>query len=117
MTDKGMVIVERNFRSRTGEIDIIAKDKKYLVFTEVKYRTGTSYGEAESAVDFRKQDTICRVSDFYCKKRGISFDYPRRFDVAAIKADKQGNVALRYIDNAFSYIPAVNRRSNICRMF
>ena len=52
---QGMRILERNFRrGRNGEIDIIGRDGKYLVFVEVKYRGTARWGDSLSAVDFRK---------------------------------------------------------------
>lgn len=57
---------ERNFRrGRNGEIDIIGRDGKYLVFVEVKYRSGDEKGNAAEAVTTAKQRTICRVADYY----------------------------------------------------
>ena len=63
---QGMRILERNFRrGRNGEIDIIGRDGKYLVFVEVKYRSGDEKGNAAEAVTTAKQRTICRVADYY----------------------------------------------------
>ena len=60
---QGMRILERNFRrGRNGEIDIIGRDGKYLVFVEVKYRSGDEKGNAAEAVTTAKQRTICRVA-------------------------------------------------------
>ena len=50
LVDKGYTIVERNFRTRMGEIDIIAMKDEYLVFVEVKYRSTSRYGNASEAV-------------------------------------------------------------------
>ena len=61
----GMRILERNFRrGRNGEIDIIGRDGKYLVFVEVKYRAGTEKGSALEAVTPTKQKMICEVADY-----------------------------------------------------
>ena len=107
--DNGGVITERNFRSRAGEIDIIFKDGRYLVFAEVKYRSGLRFGTAENAVDYKKQQTICRVSDFYRKKYHIPENTPLRYDVIAISLDKNGNTVFRWHKNAFEYIPKKGR--------
>ena len=95
----GYQILEQNFRCRTGEIDLIAKESGYLVFIEVKYRTDTRMGEPQEAVDYRKQRKICRTVDYYCLKHRISPQQPCRFDVAACRAD-EWNV----IRNAFDYV-------------
>ena len=104
IVSSGGKILSRNFRCKRGEIDIIAKDGKYLVFVEVKYRTSTRYGTAEAAVDFRKQRVICRVSDYYIKRFGISSDYPIRYDVVTIAVDETSAIHIRWHKNAFSYI-------------
>ena len=98
LVQKGYQIVARRFRSRQGEIDLIARDGRTLVFVEVKYRRSRAYGNPAEAVDGRKQHTICRVSDYYRMTHGISEDQPCRFDVAAIEGDE---VCL--IRNAFPY--------------
>ena len=54
----GLRILARNYRNRTGEIDLIAQDGEYLVFAEVKYRSSLHEGYAVAAVDVRKQKRI-----------------------------------------------------------
>ena len=92
----GMQILERNFYTRTGEIDLIAKDGDYLVFLEVKYRAGNRYGYPEEAVTPAKQQRIIRSARYYLYRQGLSETTPCRFDVLAI----QGN-QIRLIRNAF----------------
>lgn len=96
----GLVIKERNFRNRFGEIDLIAVDGKYIVFIEVKYRKNASAGYPEEAVSISKARTISKVADYYrvCKK--ISDDTGIRFDVVAIEGDR-----IRWHKNAFEYVP------------
>lgn len=104
LLDQGCQILERNFKSKTGEIDIIIKDNDYIVFIEVKYRAGSEYGQALEAVNFTKQKKICRVSDFYRLKNNIDEYSLVRFDVIAI--DFNGNGAqIQWLQNAFDYIP------------
>ena len=95
---QGYHILERNFRCRQGEIDLIAKDGKYLVFIEVKYRKNSSRGNAATAVDPRKQRNISRVAAFYLLKNHLSENTPCRFDVAAIDGDE-----VHIYKNAFEY--------------
>lgn len=80
----GYEILEQNFRCRIGEIDIIARDDKYLCFIEVKYRKDSLSGYASEAVNARKQRIIIKVARFYILKHHISDTYPCRFDVVAI---------------------------------
>lgn len=95
----GVKIKERNFRCKQGEIDIIGYDGEYLVFFEVKYRSGRSMGSAAEAVGLTKQRKICRVADYYRMIHRLSEDTPLRFDVVAIDGEN-----LRWIKNAFYYI-------------
>jgi putative endonuclease len=77
-------ILARNFRCRQGEIDIIARDGEYLCFVEVKYRANADAGRAADAVDYRKQQKIIRVAEYYLMKHGCNEWTPCRFDVLAI---------------------------------
>lgn len=98
LQDKGLHILETNYRNRFGEIDIIAKDNDTIVFIEVKYRKTASTGHPEEAVNYKKIKTICKVSDYYRITKKLSLNTPIRYDVIAIEGDK-----LRWHINAFSY--------------
>lgn len=91
-------ILNRNFRCKIGEIDIIFRDKEYLVFGEVKYRNENHYGSPEEAVNVAKQKKICRVSDYYRMINGISEFTAVRFDVLAINGNE-----IKWIKDAFPY--------------
>ena len=88
LRDLGYRILERNFRCRLGEIDLIAEEAGVLVFLEVKYRKSSQFGNPAEAVTPAKQKTICRVADFYRMSRGISESRSCHFDVAAIMGEK-----------------------------
>ena len=96
LTEAGYHILERNFRCRTGEIDIIAKDGAYLVFVEVKYRASATCGSALEAVDYRKQQSILRVAQYYMVSHGYGTQTNCRFDVVAIQGTE-----ITLIQNAF----------------
>ncbi len=81
LESKGMTIIERNYRCKIGEIDIIAKDKDVYVFVEVKYRRTQSVGYALEAVTPAKQKTIRKVAAFYMTVVLKSQYIPCRFDV------------------------------------
>ncbi len=76
-------IIERNFRTRTGEIDIIAKDKNELVFVEVKTRTTTFFGNPAEAVNFIKKEHIYKTAKYYLYKNKLENAFVR-FDVIEI---------------------------------
>ena len=94
----GFEILERNYRCRTGEIDLIAADGPALVFVEVKYRRSGAYGSPAEAVDGRKQRTICRVADYYRMRHGIPYGQACRFDVVAVQGEE-----ICLLRNAFPY--------------
>ena len=95
---QGLVILRRNYRCRSGEIDLIARDGRYLVFIEVKYRRDKSCGHPAEAVTPRKQRTISKVASYYLLTHGCGMDTPCRFDVAAVSGD-----GVELIKNAFEY--------------
>ena len=76
-------ILERNYRIRSGEIDIIARDGTILVFIEVKYRKNEESGNPLEAVDIRKQKKIINVARYYLYQKKYG-DVPCRFDVIGI---------------------------------
>ena len=67
---QGYQILERNYRCKKGEIDLIAWEGQYLVFVEVKYRSTNESGLPEEAVDLRKQRQISRVAAWYLTEKG-----------------------------------------------
>lgn len=83
----GYRILEMNYRCRIGEIDIVASDGKYVVFCEVKYRSGSRAGNPLEAVDLRKQRVIFRCGEYYLAEHRMH-DVPCRFDVIGIEGQK-----------------------------
>lgn len=95
LKNKGYKIIAQNFKNKIGEIDIIAMDKDYIVFIEVKARRNAKFGLPCEAVDENKQRKIRMVASSYLQARGL-LDYNVRFDVIDILADH-----IRHIENAF----------------
>ena len=83
LTVRGYAILEKNYRNRFGEIDIIALDGKTLVFIEVKTRYTNSHGIPADSVDARKQGRLGRVALSYISDKKI-VNRPCRFDVLSI---------------------------------
>lgn len=93
LINRGYIILDRNFRCKTGEIDIIAKDGNYISFIEVKTRYGNLYGTPGESVNYLKQYRIYKTAQMYIlKKRLNKFNF--RFDVI--------EVILNHINNDFS---------------
>ena len=92
---QGAKILEMNWRRPTGEIDIIARLGRTLLFVEVKRRATLRYGRPAEAVDRAKQAHILRTAALYVQENGLE-DMPLRFDVIEILPDE-----LRHIEAAF----------------
>ena len=95
-------ILGRNFRTKYGEIDIIAAKGSYTVFVEVKTRHENSLTMPFEAVDLRKQRRIITTAAIYCKEKGL-YDKPLRFDVIEVYVDRQSLkcLSVNHIENAF----------------
>lgn len=96
---QGYELVERNFTSRYGEIDLVCRDGDTLVFVEVKMRRRSSYGTAEEAVSPAKQRRLISAAEDYLQRAGDS-ETPARFDVVAIGRPADGDPSIRLIKNA-----------------
>ena len=95
LEQSGYEIIERNYRCRIGEIDLIARDGEYLVFCEVKFRKSKNKGDSLEAVHRKKQKTIIRCAQWYLAEHNLQ-DLPCRFDVIGISGR---NICL--VKNAF----------------
>ena len=94
-------ILERNFSCRLGEIDIIAVKEDTIIFTEVKTRTGETYGTPSQAVNNNKQTKLVKTALFYLNNKNL-FDYMSRFDVIEIIMEKDV-YKINHIIDAFQY--------------
>lgn len=102
LEQQGFRILERNFHSRFGEIDLIAETDDFLVFVEVRLRKTTRFGTPEETVDHRKQQKLRLTAEAYLQKHPT--DKQPRFDVVALYA-KDGMetrpLPVKHIKNAF----------------
>lgn len=95
LSQKGYRILERNYHTRLGEIDIIATEGNYLCFVEVKYRSNLGFGYPSEAVDKRKQKKIIESALIYIKSKCL-LGQAYRFDVVEIIGHQ-----IRVIRNSF----------------
>lgn len=98
LSANGYEILERNFRCKMGEIDIIAQKGECIHFVEVKYRRGSNYGDPLEAVNYKKQCIISKVALFYTSKNKINEEIAVSFDVISILGEK-----IDFYENAFEY--------------
>ena len=101
---QGYRILERNFRCRLGEIDLIARRGNELVFTEVKLRKDASHGEAREFVTAAKQRKLLLTAEYYLSARPWAQDLQARFDVIEVYAPRgtEENCSVFQLENAFS---------------
>lgn len=102
----GLKLLQRNFSSRFGEIDLIMEDKGTVVFVEVKYRKSSSHGSGADAVTFHKQGRISRTAAWYLVKNPHRAEQVCRFDVLSIDSQKndqgaENNPCISWIKSAF----------------
>lgn len=83
---RGYEILERRYRTRAGELDIIAKQGGFLTFVEVKARSDRSFGDPEEAVTAQKRQKMVWMATDYLARHGLA-EIPCRFDVVAINTD------------------------------
>ena len=99
LQSNGYQIRNRNYRIKSGEIDLIAQKENTIVFIEVKYRSGLSYGYPREAVGWAKQQKIVRTALHYISTRGLD-NQDFRFDVIEV-LEQSGHMMINHIENAF----------------
>lgn len=103
MQDRGMEIVDTNWKCSYGEVDIVALDEDTLVFCEVKTRRTTSAGIPEEAVTLAKQKRYSNIARVYTSRCELKYK-EIRFDVMGIYALNESQALLRYARNAFDAV-------------
>lgn len=98
LISKGYSILDRNYRTKIGEIDIIAIKSEVLTFIEVKTRTNIEYGYPCEAVNWRKQDKIIKSSFVYMKQKRLT-NYQIRYDIIEVFLCEKPRI--NHIKNAF----------------
>ena len=83
----GYKIIEKNFYSSHSEIDIVAIDKNYIVFIEVKYRKNNKKGSPLESVNYKKRNRIIKGAKYYLHKYYYNQDVEVRFDVVSIEGE------------------------------
>ena len=92
---RGLQIVERNWRCRFGEIDLVARDGRTLVFVEVRARSSRAHGGAAESISTAKRRRLTATANFYLARRRTQ--QPCRFDALLIEAEGR----IEWIRNAF----------------
>ncbi|OUS30544.1 YraN family protein [Thalassotalea sp. 42_200_T64] len=97
-----LILIEKNFQCRLGEIDLIMQDRQTLVFVEVKYRKSTHFGDPLEMVSRTKQQKICKTAQVFLQKQGMNeYNTYCRFDVVSIKGPS-ASTEITWLKNAFN---------------
>lgn len=99
LVSKGYEFVEKNYRHKHAEIDLIMKHQGLLIFIEVKFRSGTGFGFAEEFVDSNKKKMVVKAADQYIFEKDWHKDI--RFDIVAVYKDRNGNINFKQFEDAF----------------
>jgi putative endonuclease len=95
LQDAGLKILERNYRCKMGEIDIVAKESvakevsgkaETIVFVEVRQRSHRGFGSGFDSVDYRKQKKLVRTASLFLQERKFFDQYPCRFDIVSVRS-------------------------------
>jgi len=103
---QGYRIIEKNYHSRLGEIDIVAKEDESIVFVEVKTRCSTDFGLPEEALSYDKKRRLSKLALGYLAHRRIK-DTNCRFDVVSILMDNKKVSKVKHIELIKNAFPAV----------
>ncbi|MFZ2089382.1 MAG: YraN family protein [Desulfobaccales bacterium] len=96
---QGYKVLERNYRTPMGEIDLVARHGGALVFIEVKTRTSSRFGAGQDAVHYGKQARLRKLADYYLKQKRLG-EVAVRFDVVGILWE-EGKPQIEVIQGAF----------------
>jgi putative endonuclease len=99
LKQNGFSIRAQNWKTKFGEIDIIAENKDWIVIVEVKTRSNIVFGKPEEAVDFRKQRTLVNMADYYIRQ--FKIDKETRFDIITVLFSDE-NATITHLPSAFS---------------
>lgn len=105
LKSQGLTLVERNYRCKLGEIDLIMRHDEVLVFVEVRYRKQQEYGSASETVDARKQRKLIRTAQHYLQVQFGGNEPACRFDVVGIRGNQtpqSGQNPIEWLANAFT---------------
>jgi putative endonuclease len=100
LCEQGLQSIERNYRCKAGEIDLIMFDQAILVFIEVRYRKNQRYGGSLESIDARKQQRILITANHYLQSHQWASLRQSRFDVVLLSGAPE-NPKLRWISDAF----------------
>jgi len=100
LQERGLTLLQRNYRCRRGELDLIMREGDTTVFVEVRLRRPSAYVSAAASVDRRKQEKLIVAAQYYLLQHPAAARRPCRFDIIAITPD-QGQYQIDWLVHAF----------------
>lgn len=100
LCDRGLKLVQHNYRCRFGEIDLVMREGNCIVFVEVRYRRHSNFGGGLGSVTLRKQHRMTRVASHFLQRHARLAENPCRFDVVAISGSA-AKLSIDWIAHAF----------------
>jgi len=97
----GMQLVDRNYRWRGGEIDLIMRDGAVLVFVEVRSKSAAAHGSPLETINYKKRRQIERCARQYLAHKKVSADICCRFDAVGVLLPANGQPEIHYVRDAF----------------
>ena len=98
---QGYSILEKNYRTRFGEVDVVAQKQGVLIFLEVKTRRDSRFGLPSEAVDWKKRRKLGQVAEAYLIAKGLE-NRPARFDILSVIWDGTGEPDFSLLEDAFT---------------
>jgi putative endonuclease len=113
LLNQGLLLIDKNYHSRHGEIDLIFKDNDCIVFIEVRFRQRVNFGSACETIDHKKQKKIIKTAEYYLYKHRLTESVASRFDVIGITPNiKKSNTNSDKAHNDFFTIS-----DNYCKQY
>jgi len=100
LTEQGLKLIKRNYSCRLGEIDLVMRDKNYLVFVEVRSRNSMKFGGGIGSITLAKRQKIMKTTSCYLQQYQLLEKNPIRFDVVSID-NNSGSIT--WLRDAFGY--------------
>ncbi len=97
---RGLHLIEKNYRLKCGEIDLIMRDETTLIFVEVRYRKNNFFGGAAESITWRKQQRLIRAAQYFSLRCILAKTLSSRFDVVTLSGDLH-NPCISWIQDAF----------------
>ncbi|MBQ0725468.1 MAG: YraN family protein [Cycloclasticus sp.] len=98
LRQRGLKLLQKNYRNRFGEIDLIMQDDTFIAFVEVRLRSSKNFGGALDSIDYHKRSKLIKCAQHYIAKSSGRNDF--RFDVVAISPNKSRH-EIQWLTNAF----------------